>query len=252
MDMLDRIANEVERTIDGGYYGVKKADCKRFSLADNIRKRNFALISEIKPCSPSAGRLFEGDVEALAKEMANGGAAAISVLTEPVFFEGALENITMAKKTALPVLMKDFILDTVQIEGGKNAGADAVLLILSLFERGRANTKIDEMIGVAHKMDVEVFLEVHSIEEFRKAKETNADVIGINNRDLGTLGIDINTTLGILKNEIPDRPVISESGIGNRDDILLMQKAGANGVLVGTSILKAGDVSKKEKELLGG
>jgi len=251
MDILDKIAQQVEKTIENGYYSVNGIKSKKVSLLERIKSNQFSLITEVKHHSPSAGQIFNGDVKGLVSEMSKSGSDGISVVVEPVFFHGKIEEISLIKQaTNLPVLMKDFVIDKNQIIAASEIGADSILLIEALFERDYSNEGIDEMISLAHEKGLEVLLEIHSLEEFKKAKSTEADIIGINNRDLGTMEVDINNTVKILAEKKPDRPVISESGIKNRQDIRLVKDSGASAALVGSSILKSNNVSKKIQELL--
>jgi indole-3-glycerol phosphate synthase len=273
MDILDKIALEVGKTIEGGYYtggggtGNRggESECsggkagEGCSLLEKLNAGEFAIISEIKPASPSEGKLLFREVGEVAREMGDGGASAISVLTEPTFFSGKLGNLGIVKReSGLPVLMKDFVIGPVQLEAGKRAGADLVLLIVSLFERGYCSLDLEGMIGKAHELGLEVLLEAHTAEEFEVAKGTDADILGINNRNLGSMEVSIGNTLRILGDEGYSsrgedangqgngrKPVISESGIFTREDVLKVKNAGASGVLVGTSILQAGDIVKK-------
>ncbi|MBN2121824.1 indole-3-glycerol-phosphate synthase [Candidatus Micrarchaeota archaeon] len=274
MDILDKIAAQVRQTIDSGYYSCRRADesecyllgSKFRSLSKKMRGGEFALISEIKPASPSSGRIFSGEIAEAARQMRQGGASAISVLTEPEFFGGELENITIAKReSGLPILMKDFIIEPLQLEAGARCGADIALLIVSLFERGYCLLDLDSMIERAHSLGMEVLLEAHTTEEFRLALDTEADILGINNRDLGSMEVSIGNTLEILsdagctckggceggeRDAVNGKPVISESGISTREDVLRVKEAGAGGALIGTSILRSPDIAGKLRELV--
>lgn len=257
LDILDKIAMEVENTINSGYYGGADSfpEHEPVSLREKLGGE-FVIISEIKPASPSAGKLISGGIGEVAAGMKEGGAGAISVLTEPRFFSGSLGNIGIAKKTGLPVLMKDFVLDKAQLECGKRIGADLVLLIVSLFERGYCRCSMEEMIDYAHRIGLEVLLESHSAGEFGKAQESDADILGINNRDLGTMEVSVENTINILSGARRiqtgarnGKPVISESGISSKEDVLRVKEAGAGGVLVGTSVLASGDIAGKLRGL---
>jgi indole-3-glycerol phosphate synthase len=160
-------------------------------------------------------------------------------------FKGKIENVTIAKNaTNLPILMKDFIVSKEQIDAGKKAGTDIILIIFG--------TSPLNLIDYAHSLGLQVLLETHTLEEFREAKKTKADFIGINNRNLKTMEVDIQTTVRILEKEKhkPNRIIISESGIKTKQDIELLKNAGASGFLIGTSILKSKDIGAKLRELL--
>ncbi|MFH2106641.1 MAG: indole-3-glycerol-phosphate synthase [Candidatus Micrarchaeota archaeon] len=212
-------------------------------MDEGIRHYYGGIIAEIKPASPSEGDLYSGSIEELAKIYEENGAGAISVLTNEKLFKGKLENVTIAKNaTKLPILMKDFIVSREHVDAGKKAGADIILIILG--------TSPLELIDYTHSLGLQVLLETHTLEEFRQAKKTNADFIGINNRNLKTMEIDITNTIRILGKEKPDRMIVSESGIKTRHDIEILENAGVSGFLVGTSLLKSKDVGAKLRELL--
>jgi indole-3-glycerol phosphate synthase len=178
-----------------------------------------------------------------------GGAAAISVLTEPEFFRGSLEDLRAARQaTDLPLLCKDFILDPFQIYQARAYGADAVLLIAAILSL----PELSLLIQVAHSLGMAALVEVHNEEEARKALAAEAALIGINNRDLRDFSVTLETTLRI-RPLIPSAvPVVSESGIRSREDVLALQEVGVNAILVGESLVTAPDPVAKIKELLGG
>ena len=174
------------------------------------------VITEIKAASPSLGTIRnQMNPKEIAQAMEKGGAVGISVLTEPKHFNGSLSTLIQAREAVkLPILMKDIIIVADQIEVAAQIGADAVLLIQALFDKGCCEMNVDKTIAFAHSKGLEVLLETHTEEEFRSAVETNADLVGINNRNLGTLKIDLNTTKEILKrNSNRGKIVVSESGI---------------------------------------
>jgi indole-3-glycerol phosphate synthase len=182
--------------------------------------------------------------------MARGGAVGISVLTEPKHFNGSLQTLTQTREAVnLPILMKDIILSPIQVEAASKLGANAILLIEALFERGYGKMGINEIIEYAHARGLEVLLETHSEPEFLCAGRTNADFIGINNRDLATLKINLETTQRILKNK-PDRLIISESGIQTAGDLQYLRGCGANAFLIGSSIMLTQDIETKVKEFV--
>ncbi len=147
----------------------------------------------------------------IAKQMIDGGSRALSVLTQPHLFNGSPEFfMAIRREVKVPMLMKDIVVDKIQIEAGRKIGADFMLLIQSLFDK-KFLDDIDEFVEFGHKNGLKVLLEVHTLEEFNNALKTNADLIGINNRNLDTLEIDLTTTEKILKNFDSSRPIISES-----------------------------------------
>ncbi len=223
-------------------------------LKDSILKcRKNPIIAEIKTASPSKGTIVQDiDVDAVASMMQRGGAAALSVLTEPRHFKGRIEYLVAAGKSGLPRLMKDIIVDPIQVEAATKIGASAILLIASLFNRGLCDTPLDEMISLAHKEGIEVLLETHTKEEFEQALHTQADLVGINNRDLSSFHTDLQVTRTILDScDAKGRVVVSESGIESEEHIRFLRESGARAFLVGSSIISATNPERKVRELAG-
>ena len=210
------------------------------------------LISEIKKASPSKGQFVEKlDVAALARLYAKNGAAAISVLTDAPFFQGSLEDMSVARTVAamweLPVLRKDFIVDPYQILESRVWGADAILLIVAVLEQ----KELIEYINLARQLGMEPLVETHTEEEIRVALSSGANVIGINNRDLSTFNTDLETTM-VLANKIPkEKIIVSESGISTAQHVKKLKGVGVNAVLVGEALITATDSSEKVRELTG-
>ncbi len=247
-DFLDLLALTARKNLENGYYNidVKTQNGRKRSLRRAILEcKKTAIISEIKFSSPSLGVLRNKEsARLISREMVEAGAIGISILTEPEYFSGSLETLVEARKSvSVPLLMKDIIVSKQQIDVAYKLGADAVLLIKSLFERGYCDADLHEMIDYSHSRGLEVLLETHNAEEFEEAILTDADLIGINNRDLKTLKVDIKTTKRILqkftKREIGDKLVISESGIKTPDDIRFLRSCGADAFLIGTAIMTA-------------
>jgi indole-3-glycerol phosphate synthase len=190
-DFLDTLAQTAKATIDSGYYeALTEAATPRVSLKKAILEaKHIPVITEIKAASPSAGTIRENiQPSNIAESMEKGGAVGISVLTEPKHFNGSLRSLVEARRTVnLSLLMKDIILSPVQLEAASKLGANVVLLIEALFDRGYCASNLDVMIATAHSKGLEVLLETHTAEEFRVAVGTHADLIGINNRNLATL-----------------------------------------------------------------
>jgi indole-3-glycerol phosphate synthase len=254
-DFLDILARDAKVTVNNGYYDVERTQSYNGpGLKDSILKcRKNPIIAEIKTASPSKGTIVQDiDVEAVASMMQRGGAAALSVLTEPRHFKGRMEYLVAAGTSGLPRLMKDIIVDPIQVEAATKIGAKAILLICSLFNRGLCETPIDEMIGLAHKGGIEVLLETHTKEEFEQALRTQADLVGINNRDLSSFRTDLQVTRTILDSCDPkDRVVVSESGIESEEHIRFLRGSGARAFLVGSSVMSATDPERKVRELAG-
>jgi indole-3-glycerol phosphate synthase len=207
------------------------------------------LIAEIKKASPLRGSIRKDfDPLIIASVYDKKNVDAISVLTEEDYFQGKLEYVERVKRiTTKPILRKDFIFDEYQIYESKAYRADAILLVASILDRNQAA----DYLHLSNELGLSVLFEVHDFRELETALVINADIIGINNRNLKTLDVDFNTTLK-LKNEIPPHKVIvSESGIKTRIDVLKLEDAGVDAILVGTVFMEAGDIEKKIDELLG-
>jgi indole-3-glycerol phosphate synthase len=207
------------------------------------------LIAEVKKASPSKGLIRQDfDHRAIASVYNEKKVNAISVLTEQDFFQGNLEFLSEVKRIAsLPVLRKDFIFDEYQIYEARANHADAFLLIASILDSLQA----EEYLHLAKELGMAVLFEVHDHEELEMALNINTPVIGINNRNLKTLQIDLNTTFA-LKQEIPaDRIIVSESGIKSRGDVLRLEDAGVDAMLIGTAFMESEDIGRKIDELRG-
>lgn len=213
-----------------------------------ISKKGINLIAEIKRKSPSAGIIRKDfDVKLLAKTYEKSGARAISVLTDKKYFGGTIGDlIEVRKHTKLPILRKDFIIDRKQIYESRVAGADAILLIARILSK----KNLADFLALAHKLGMYCLVEVHNKPELKKALASGAKIIGINNRNLDSLDVNLNTTAA-LKKIMPKSIIsVSESGIKTRSDVINLANKGINAILVGESILKNGNVSKKISELI--
>jgi indole-3-glycerol phosphate synthase len=254
-DYLDKLALDAKETVVEGYYEVSgKGNFCSVSLKQAVIKQNQnPVISEVKAASPSRGTIKTGfDPAQIAKAMEKGGATGLSVLTEPKHFKGSLNYLAKVRHSVkLPILMKDIILDPVQIEAGSKLGANVVLLIKALFDRGYCENSLEDMIALAHSKNVEVLLETHNESEFESSLQTDADLVGINNRDLRTLEVDIKTTEKILKNvETKSKVIVSESGIMVPSDIVFLRDCGAYAFLIGSSIMMSDNLEKTVKEFV--
>lgn len=255
VDFLDFIIQDIKRTINEGYYYVQssKGGIKR-SLKDSIIKCNkVPIIAEIKPASPKNGILRKGmNLEEIAIAIKRGGAIGISVLTESKHFRGSLKILSMVREIVdLPILMKDFIINPIQIEAADKIGADAILLIKSIFDRKFSEISLNKMIEMAKSKNIEVLLEVHNEAEFLSSLQTKADMIGINNRDLRTLDVNLEVTKRVLsKISNKGRIVVSESGISNPSDVKTLRSFGVHAFLIGTAIMTANDVEAKVHEFV--
>ena len=256
-DFLDVLAQDSKRTVEDGYYkeaGVSRTiEAKRYSFRKTIlRCERNPVITEVKLASPSRNTIRENvDIVDAASAMVRGGAVGISVLTEPKHFKGSLEGFTRVRGNVnAPLLMKDFIVSRVQIDAASRLGADAILLIQALFDRNYCDRNLNATIEYAHSHSIEVLLEAHSEDEFKKATNSEADMMGINNRDLRTFAVDLSVTEAILKeNDGCNRIVVSESGIESPADLRFLRNAGAHAFLVGTAVMSANNIEEKVREL---
>ena len=220
------------------------------SFSDALKSdNNIRIIAEIKKASPSLGIIREdfNPVE-IARIYEAGGAAAISVLTDEEFFHGSLFYLTEVKKSVnLPILRKDFIIDAHQIYEARSAGADAILLIAALLSKEEMQRYLD----LAGELGMDCLVEVHSETELKKVLQTNAHIIGINNRDLATFKTDLETTLRLRPIIPAEKIVVSESGIKSRMDVIKLIEKGIDAILVGETLMKSDDISATLRELLG-
>ncbi len=205
-------------------------------------------IGELKKASPSKG-LIRNDFDPLkiARIYEDTGAAAISVLTEEDYFMGSLSCLEMLKeKVGLPLLRKDFLFDEYQMYESRASGADAVLLIDAILSRSQA----EELIGLATELNLSVLYEVHHYKELERALDMDVSIIGINNRNLKTLEIDLNITKELLRDIPEGKIVVSESGIKTKEDVRFIESLPVDAVLIGTALMQAADIEGKIKELL--
>ena len=207
------------------------------------------LIAEVKKASPSKGVIREDfDPVSIAATYQEAGATCLSVLTEKKYFQGSLEYLgAIRRAVGLPLLRKDFIVDEYQIFEARAAGADAILLIAACLD-GR---QLEDYLGIAGNLGLDVLVESHTVKELDKTLHAGARIVGINNRDLTSFTVSLQTTFDLLKDIPDDRIVVSESGIKSRDDVVKLEKAGVDAVLVGESLMREKDIGKKVKELLG-
>lgn len=255
-DFLDVLGQDAKETVNTGYYeaAAEVTLDSTLSLKEAVlRCRNVPVIAEIKVASPSLGVIRKNaEVRKVASAMEDGGAVGISLLTEPKHFGGSLNAFSEVRDhVKLPLLMKDITVSRAQIEAAAKTGANAVLLIEPLFKRGYCECDIHSMITYAHSRGLEVLLEAHTEEEFLSALKTEADLVGINNRNLKNMEVNLNVTRRILaKHQIRERLIVSESGIQSPADIRFLHQCGAHAFLVGSSIMRANDIEEKVRELV--
>jgi len=218
-------------------------------LAPALKGDHIRLIAEVKQASPSRGMLSPNfnPIE-LAQTYAEGGAAAISVLTEANYFMGSIEYLAAIKEVVgLPLLRKDFIFDPYQVYESRAYGADALLLIAAILSQ----EQLKELVSLSHSLGLRCLVEVHNKGEVERAILSEAEIIGINNRDLNTFAVDINTTRRLRPLVPKEKIVVSESGIKSKRAIEKLGKWGVYAILVGEALVAADDVLAKMKELIG-
>jgi indole-3-glycerol phosphate synthase len=219
------------------------------SFVGALSRPGLSLIAEHKRSSPSAGTIRDGlALEDVVGAYERGGAAALSILTEGPSFGGSLEDLRAARAAAgLPLLRKDFIVDTYQVAESFAAGADAILLIVAaLSER-----ELEILISDALALGLTALVEVHEARELDLALATGAPVIGINNRDLRTLAVDTRRTFELLPRIAGQALVVAESGFSRRSELDELAQAGVSGVLVGEALMRAADIEAACRELAG-
>lgn len=251
--ILQKLVGNSQAAISSGVYDI---DCNlEQSTKDFLQiiklNSHATIISEIKFASPSLGKIrTSSDPVKIAQQMISGGASALSILTQPNLFNGSPEYLIKVRKAVnIPILMKDIIIDYTQIDAAEKMGADFILLIQSLFDQNYLKD-VDEFISYSHKKGLQILLEVHTQQEFENALNTRADLIGINNRNLDTLDIDLKTTRSLLENYNNDKPILSESGVETISDILYLKECGADAFLVGSSIMKSNNIKESVNTLV--
>jgi indole-3-glycerol phosphate synthase len=219
------------------------------SLAAALRQADRVnVIAEIKQRSPSKGIICEDfDPVRIAESYASGGAAALSVLCEEDFFGGSLAHLEAIRRCVdLPLLRKDFIFDAYQLYESRVAGADAVLLIVAILE----DELLAKLIGLANELGLEALVEVHSAEEMTRAARGGASIIGVNNRDLTTFTVDLDTSIQLAPLAPEGAILVSESGINTGPDIRRLRSAGFSGFLVGEHLMRAQDPGEALRRLI--
>ena len=250
-DILDRIVavkrEEVAAAINRKSLAMVRADAESRVLTRDfmaamrakIASGHAAVIAEIKKASPSKGVLRQDFIPAdIAQSYAEQGAACLSVLTDVQFFQGCVDYLKQARASCqLPVLRKDFIVDAYQVYESRVMGADAVLLIASCLD----DAQMKDFEAIARSLDMAVLVEVHDAPELERALKLKTPLIGINNRNLKTFEVSLETTLTLMRSVPAEHLLVTESGIHTRDDVLRMGAAGINAFLVGEAFMRAPD-----------
>ncbi|HDM37602.1 MAG TPA: indole-3-glycerol phosphate synthase TrpC [Candidatus Omnitrophica bacterium] len=256
--MIDRIIEKKKQEIDELKSQLPLDELKQ-KIKDTKRERIFkealikdgrlSLIAELKKASPSKGILrVDFDLLKIAKIYERGKVDALSVLTEKEFFDGDINYIPLLKKnTTLPILQKDFLIDEYQLYHAVYLGADAILLITSILNK----RQMTSFIQIANALNLDVLVEVHSKEDVKKALDVDAEIIGINNRDLKTFNIDIKNTERLIPliKEAKDKIIVSESGIETEKDIIYLKNLGVNAILVGEAFMRSENILSKINEI---
>ena len=250
-DILDKIV-AVKRQEVAAALKRKSLEVVRTDAESRVLTRDFvgalkakiaagkpAVIAEIKKASPSKGVLREDFIPAdIAQAYADSGAACLSVLTDVQFFQGEVDYLKQARASCqLPVLRKDFMVDPYQIYESRSMGADCILLIAACLD----DAQMKDMEAIARGLDMAVLVEVHDGAELERALQLKTPLVGINNRNLKTFEVTLDTTLALRASVPSDRILVTESGILSRDDVLRMGAAGVNAFLVGEAFMRAPD-----------
>ena len=219
------------------------------TLMDHVNLHRVALIAEIKKASPSGGLIRpDFDPPSLAEAYRDGGATCLSVLTDMTYFQGESAHLKAARAAVtLPVLRKDFILEPWQVYESRAMGADCILLIMAALSDDQAR----ELEALARALDMDVLAEVHDEAELYRALGLETPLIGINNRNLKTLKIDLQTAIDLAPQVPPERFLIAESGIRNAEDVRRLVDAGLQCYLVGESLMRQADVAQAVRDLIG-
>ena len=257
MSVLERIVDSTREDVARRRQAVPLSELEQQAagtrddrpFSEALTRPGISVIAEHKRRSPSAGEIRHGaTVTEIVEAYERGGAAAVSILTEQRHFGGSLDDLREARAASvLPILRKDFIVDPYQVYESAVAGADAILLIVAALD--------DDDLGLLHReatgLDLDVLVEVHDEEELEAALEVEAEVIGINNRDLDDFSVDIERTYELLSDVPAGKTVVSESGFSTREQLDELDRVGVDAVLIGETLMRAPDIEAASRELTG-
>ena len=228
---------------------ARRETSENHRLRGALQKVQINIIAEIKRASPSKGVINDKiDVAEVARSYENGGACAISVLTEEDKFKGSLDDLrTVRNSVNLPILRKDFIFEEFQIYEAAEAGADVILLIAAMLE----DKDLERLLHLAEQeLGLDALVEVHTLEELERVKKTKAKIIGINNRDLHTFKVSLDVSRELVKNAPDDALLVTESGISTAEEILELKSLGFSGFLIGETFMRSGNPFEMLKSML--
>ena len=237
LDELKREVSELEIT-------------KEFPFKEALKDPQIAIIAEVKKASPSKGLIAENfDYIEIAKEYESAGASAISVLTEPYFFQGSDDYLKeIAQNVSIPILRKDFVIDEYMIWEAKLLGASAVLLIVSILDI----VQLKKFLDLAHDLGLSAIVETHDGNEIRTAMNVGAEIIGVNNRNLADFTVDIDNSINLRRCVSDNILFISESGIKTKEDVRKLKENNVDAVLIGETLMKSNDKKSLIAELKNG
>ena len=254
MKILDTIVawkkQEVAQLKSAGVIGPDQpVEPPRGFMQALLNSSGIAVIAEVKKASPSKGVICpDFDPGAIASSYEEGGAEAVSVLTDEKFFQGALDYIPLVRQTVkLPVIRKDFIIHELQIQQAGKYGADAILLIAAILDQ----EQIKDFLQMSAELGMDVLVEVHDEKELEKSLAAGSRLIGINNRDLRDFSVDLDTTLRLRKEMPASIPVVSESGIKDHEDMKMLQDHGITAALIGETLMRSGNRAAALRQLRG-
>lgn len=227
---------------------ARRESAEHHRLRKNLERDQINIIAEIKRASPSKGVINDKiDVAETARNYENGGACAISVLTEEDKFKGSLEDLRTARNAVnVPILRKDFIFDEFQIYEAAEAGADVILLIAAMLE----DEDLQKLHTLAEKnLGLDALVEVHTLEELERVKKTKAKIIGVNNRDLHSFKVSLDVSRELIKHAPGDVLMITESGLEKREDLIELKNLGYRGFLIGETLMRSGNPTEELRKL---